>query len=138
MSNRHPATPKYGLVEDPTDVQIAHVPPADAFAACLAEFRRLGPQDNRGDDAALDFRLNFFGAASLSLPRHLWQVFSFFHVHGADANLVRRRIGLEGDQYDMKWRDYLGMIAQIVGRSCLDNGLYDSLVSNQALRLQQE
>jgi len=59
-----------------------------------------------------DFRADFHGCGRRVLPKHLYQLFSFYHLHGAKMEMVCRRLGL-GDR--RAW-EYVGEIETLVGR----------------------
>jgi hypothetical protein len=59
-----------------------------------------------------DFRADFHACGLRVLPKHLYQLFSFYHLHGAKMDLVARRIGLS----DRRAYDWLAEIETVVGR----------------------
>jgi hypothetical protein len=59
-----------------------------------------------------DFRADFHACGLRVLPKHLYQIFTFYHLHGANMEIVRRRLNL-GDR--RAW-EYVADIEKIVGR----------------------
>jgi hypothetical protein len=59
-----------------------------------------------------DFRADFHACGLRVLPKHLYQLFSFYHLHGAKMELVARRIGLS----ERRAWDWLAEIETVVGR----------------------
>ena len=59
-----------------------------------------------------DYRADFHACGVRALPRHLYQIFSFYHLHGGTMELVRRRLGL-GEAH--AWR-HVEQIEIAVGR----------------------
>jgi hypothetical protein len=59
-----------------------------------------------------DFRADFHACGLRVLPKHLYQLFSFYHLHGAKMELVARRLGLS----ERRAWDWLAEIETIVGR----------------------
>jgi len=59
-----------------------------------------------------DFRADFHACGLRVLPKHLYQLFSFYHLHGAKMELVARRLGLS----ERRAYDWLAEIETIVGR----------------------
>src|ERR1022692_3310071 len=51
---------------------------------------------------AEDFRADFHACGLRSLPKHLYQFFSFYYLHGANQELVCRRLGVSPRLAD-KW-----------------------------------
>jgi hypothetical protein len=100
------------------------------FRACWRKFRRLAHPEvetsrvtygriQHGVDRSLcwyrrneDYCADFHSAGRRALPKHLYRVFSFIHLQGADAELVTRRLGVSGRQL----RDWIAEVELAVGR----------------------
>ena len=121
---------------DPAPQKDAHAPRLcncvyrAVFRACYRRFLYCGKLDPslrrisyertpRAVDRSLiwvrrneDFRADFHSCGQRVLPKHLYQIFSFYHLHGANMEIVRRRLNL-GDR--RAW-EYVTEIETIVGR----------------------
>lgn len=62
--------------------------------------------------AAEDYRADFHACGLRSLPKHLYQFFSFFYLHGGTLELVCRRLGLSTRQAEV----WMSEIEVLVGR----------------------
>jgi hypothetical protein len=59
-----------------------------------------------------DFRADFHASGLRVLPKHLYQLFSFYYLHGAKMAMVCRRLGIS----DRRAYDWMAEIETIVGR----------------------
>lgn len=98
------------------------------FRACHHRFRRFGREAHMGIstvrtmravDSTLswsrqveDFRADFHAAGLRALPKHLYHLFSFHHLHGASQELVGRRLGLS----PARTAEWIAEIELLLGR----------------------
>ena len=100
------------------------------FRACHRRFVQCGKLDPslrrvgyerilRGVDRTVswvrrneDFRADFHGCGTRVLPKHLYQFFSFYYLHGAKIEIVCRRLGTCG-RHARRW---MVEIETLVGR----------------------
>jgi hypothetical protein len=59
-----------------------------------------------------DFRADFHSCGQRALPRHFYQFFSFYYLHGAKIEIVCRRLGISV----RRARDWMAEIETVVGR----------------------
>ncbi|GEM_PF-5484001 len=59
-----------------------------------------------------DYRADFHHCGERSLPKHLYQLFSFYHLHGGKMAMVARRLGFA----ERRAWEYVVEIERIVGR----------------------
>jgi hypothetical protein len=59
-----------------------------------------------------DYRADFHSCGLRSLPRHLYQLFSFYYLHGCSLDVASRRLGMSFRQST----EWLAEIETMVGR----------------------
>jgi hypothetical protein len=100
------------------------------FRACYRRFKHCGTmhvsmrkvnfeRTSKGVDRTLswvrrneDYRADFHSCGLRALPRHLYQLFSFYHLHGCSLDVARRRLGMSYRQ-SVEW---IGEVETFVGR----------------------